>query len=117
MATDWFKPEARHADHCRGGEEMPKEDLSREIEALRSQVADLQSQCGAIKEPAGAGESEMPVEEASPSDKTELFDFKGIQPHLEELIQELEREFKDLPAMPAIAIFALGILVGRFLSR
>ena len=41
---------------------MPKEDLIREIEALRSQVAELQSELRESEDPPISGKSEKPME-------------------------------------------------------
>lgn len=96
---------------------MPKEELYRELHALKKQVADLQSRPQQEVDPKiseEAGEQKAD-EEASTVDQ--FPNLKDLQPHFEELLGSLEQDLKDIPAMAAVAIFGLGILFGRLLSR
>jgi hypothetical protein len=93
------------------------DDLKTEIEALRSQIEALTKQ---IPHPA----------DAAPSGQTDLLgginlEHFGIDSDTVDKIKDqfdgfvdlLEKHLQEIPAGTAIAIFALGVLLGRLLPR
>lgn len=76
------------------------DDLQKELEALRAQVTALSQ-----TQPAESDEASSP----DPEDDGHI-DFEG-------LIESLKTEIEELPAMTSLALFTLGILVGRLLSH
>ena len=88
---------------------MSHADLQDELLRLRKQVEALSA---ARRKQRAQAESEQ--EEPEPvDDDTETEHAIGKQ--IEELIQLLREEVRDMPAMPTLAVFMLGILVGRYL--
>ena len=96
---------------------MPKEELHREIDALRKQMAEEQSRPRESGDPPTLDESDEQVAEEEIPTQEGFPDFMGLQPHLEELFESMEQELKELPAMTAVALFGLGVIFGRLLSR
>ena len=96
---------------------MPKEDLIREIEALRSQVAELQSELKGREAPPISGKSEEPREVEESVAEEEFPDFTGLQSKLEELLESLGHDLNKVPAMTAVALFGLGVIFGRLVSK
>lgn len=92
---------------------MAYEDIKAELESLRAEVAALAaarkqaSEAAAIREEPAAEMAEVPVADAG---------HEGFMGHVEELIELLEHEVKESPVIAGVAVFALGVLVGR-LSR
>jgi hypothetical protein len=94
-------------------------DLMSEIEALRSQIDALTKQM-----PKGA-ESSRPADAPTGSVSgthsgplgldSETID--KIKEQFEGFVELLEKQLHDVPAGTAIAIFALGVLLGRLLPR
>ncbi len=95
---------------------MPKADLIREIEALRSQVAELQSELRDKGDSAPSDESAKQVVEKEAITEEEFTDFTGLQSQLEGLFGSLD-DLKKVPAMTALALFGLGVIFGRLLSK
>ncbi len=94
---------------------MADRDIMQEIEELKKQLQALK----AAKSPAGAPVSseeqeQRPREETGGKAGTWLQD---LIKQAEELMGGLDLQFKDVPAKTALVIFALGILMGRLLSR
>ena len=77
-----------------------QQDLQKELRELRAQVAALSN----------AKQAEVDKADSSPLDDDAVLDFDG-------LIESLKAEIEELPAMTSIALFTLGILVGRLLSH
>jgi hypothetical protein len=96
---------------------MPKKDLIREIEALRSQVAELQSELRESENPPISGKAEKPMEAEEIAEEEEFSDFTGLQSKLEELLESLGHDLKKVPAMTAVALFGLGVILGRLVSK
>ena len=100
---------------------MANDDVKRELEALRAEVAALskarsESRRGRRAARAGAeagvdpeSDPEAAVDESDESSPPE-FDIKN---HLEDLVELLENEVKELPVAACLAIFVAGVLVGR----
>ena len=95
---------------------MPKADLIREIEALRSQVAELQSELRDRGDSVPSDESAKQLVEKEAITEEEFTDFTGLQSQIEGLFGSLD-DFKKVPAMTALALFGLGVIFGRLLSK
>jgi hypothetical protein len=89
-------------------------ELTEEIAALREQIETLSKQIPEKPEPA----STMSVSEAIesllgvPSETVEK-----MKDQLEDFIELLGKQMHEIPAGTALAIFALGVVFGRVLSR
>lgn len=90
---------------------MTERDLEAEIAELRKQVEELLAQRQAAAEPS-AEEHEEAAPEGAPGD--ELGQLRG---KLEQFLDLLQEDMREMPATSAVAIFALGILLGRLLKR
>ncbi len=90
---------------------MTERDLEAEIAELRKQVEELLAQRQAAAEPP-AEEHEEAAPEGALGD--ELGQLRG---KLEQFLELLQEDMREMPATSAVAIFALGILLGRFLKR
>lgn len=99
---------------------MAKElsELRAQVEKLRqakkSELTDLQPQAD------GLPESSAIPEPGSDSIKKVLADKVGIgdaEDQVQDLISALEEEIKDANPMTMLAVFALGVLIGRLLSK
>ncbi|HYA88941.1 MAG TPA: hypothetical protein VEI57_18030 [Nitrospirota bacterium] len=94
---------------------MVDRDIMQEIEELKKQLKALEAIKGQGGAQASSEESEQsPREETGGEVATWLRD---LIKQAEELIGGLDIQFKDVPAKTALVIFALGILMGRLLSR
>ena len=96
---------------------MPKEDLIREIEALRRQVAELQSELRESEAPPISGKSEKPMEAEEIPAEEEFPDFTGFQSQVEELFKSLGHDLEKVPTVTAVALFGLGVIFGRLVSK
>ena len=88
------------------------QDLERQIRELRAQVELLASQADKSPEP------------ASGTDPAASREVTGVGPEesalgkkLEEIMELLKHDLEQIPATSAVAIFALGVLMGRMLPR
>jgi len=94
---------------------MADRDIMREIEELKKQLQELEAAKGhsgaqvSLEEP-----GKKPPEEAEGEAGTWLRD---LIKQADELMGGLDLQFKDVPAKTALVIFALGVLMGRLLSR
>jgi hypothetical protein len=92
-------------------------DLKNEIEALRKQIEALTKQTPQTADAAQAGQTDL-------LGGAHLGQF-GIDPETIDKIKDqfdgfvdlLEKHLQEIPAGTAIAIFALGVLLGRLLPR
>ena len=93
---------------------MSKDETARELEKLRADVAALsdarREAAEKPEEPAPA--AEPPITEAAASDATVTDEQKS---QLEELGDLLQAEIRDLPTITCLAVFSLGILMGRLM--
>ena len=93
-------------------------DLMSEIDALRGQIDALTKQMPkASQSPTGDAQTEpLGGAHAGPLGlDSETVD--KIKAQLEGFVELLEKQLQEIPAGTAIAIFALGILLGRLLPR
>jgi hypothetical protein len=88
---------------------MSNEEMQGELERLRKEVAAL-SQARQEKRPEPPPEEEEALTTAPPAE-----DDQAMESQVEELIKLLKDEIRDMPTITTVAVFALGILVGRFL--
>ncbi len=93
-------------------------DLMNEIEALRSQIDALTKQLppdsGAPSD--NSAESGVDSSHSGPLGlESETVD--KIKEQFDGFVDLIEKQFEDIPAGTAIAIFALGVLLGRLLPR
>ena len=97
---------------------MSKDDVERDLAQLRAEVAAL----SAVRKESAAT---SPVADATASPQTSAepeTDVAGAaeaaepeHSQLDELLELLEAEIKDLPTITCLIVFSLGILMGRFL--
>jgi ElaB/YqjD/DUF883 family membrane-anchored ribosome-binding protein len=94
---------------------MADRDIMQEIEELKKQLQALEAAKGHAGAQVSSEETEQrPLEEAGGETGTWLHD---LIKQAEELMGGLDLQFKDVPAKTALVIFALGVLMGRLLSR
>ena len=106
---------------------MSNEEMQKELESLRSEVASLSKARARErkKEPetAKAAEDSPPAAESGVAEAASVVeaaaidvnDPDAVQTHMDNLLEQLEREIKDLPAVTTLAVFSLGVLFGRLL--
>ncbi|MDA0991461.1 MAG: hypothetical protein O3A51_12005, partial [Verrucomicrobia bacterium] len=84
-------------------------DVHEELNQLRKEVAALSAARKQKEDPTTRDDDEA-------STDSETGDAgHAIRGQIEELIKLLQDEFRDMPAATALAVFALGILLGRYL--
>lgn len=103
---------------------MTGNDMHRELEQLRAEVAAL-SAARASKQAAEAQSETAPIEpQASDADEVnEIIEQareavagdSRLKGEFDQLFEHLEQEIKDLPAITTLAVFSLGVLFGRLL--
>ena len=88
---------------------MSNETMHQELERLRKEV-------GALSEARQEKRAEPPPEEEEALPTLELAEEdQTTKTQVEELMKLLQDEIRDMPTITTVAVFALGILVGRFL--
>ena len=94
---------------------MSENDTSRELEKLRADVAALSD--ARRQDAATSAHSDAKSAEASAEpDQHELAIPEEQKTQLEELGELLQAEIRDLPTVTTLAVFSLGILMGRLLK-
>ena len=88
---------------------MEEANVEREIQELREQAELL------AEKDASSDEFEGPVADGASADEEE--DPSLLRAKLQELIGTIRKDLREIPATTAVAIFALGVLVGRLLPR
>jgi hypothetical protein len=88
---------------------MSVSDVQKELDQLRKEVAAL-SAARKQKEATSAQNNDNASSDAEEDDAGH--EIKG---QIEELIKLLQDEIRDMPALTALAVFALGVLMGRLL--
>ncbi len=90
-------------------------DLMNEIEALRSQIDALSKQ---MPKPANRNRAHDRAE-ADPWDALGIDSdaVEKIKEQFDGFVELIEKQLHEIPAGTAIAIFALGVLLGRLLPR
>ena len=88
---------------------MSDAEVREELLQLRKQVAALSA---ARRQHKGKAEpAEDDLASASGQDEGE----PTIKQQIEDLIKLVQDDIRDMPAMPTLAVFILGVLVGRYL--
>lgn len=96
---------------------MSDDEVQRRLAELRAEVAALSAARGeAGSTPMAAEPAEQAAEPATGAGEATARD-SGEQEHsqIDELLELLEAEIKDLPTITCLIVFSLGILMGRFL--
>jgi hypothetical protein len=93
---------------------MAKQDCGPEILELKKQMEELMAQQAANKEKAESAPEEKEKTTTVAEDEGE---FSEIKDKIEEFADLLQQELKQIPTMTAVAIFALGVLMGRIISK
>ena len=93
---------------------MAKQDCGPEILELKKQMEELMAQQAANKEKAESAPEEKEKTTTVAEDESE---FSEIKDKIEEFADLLQQELKQIPTMTAVAIFALGVLMGRIISK
>lgn len=88
-----------------------KQTLAKEVDLLRQQVAALAE--ARVVEAAKVAESP----EEAPADSRPESISDGVKAQLETLVQDLRDDLQETPTSTGLAIFALGLLMGRALAR
>ena len=94
-------------------------------DALQAELAELRAQLDALRaRSAGGAGKDAPKSAPSPGTggqaseaETEEEVAPDLSTQLQTLLQGLDKEFKESNPMTLLAVFGLGILVGRLLSR
>ena len=94
---------------------MSKDETARELEKLRADVAALSD----ARKEATASTAEPPPDAAEPAKTAQIASDLGVtdeqKSQLEELGDLLQAEIRDLPTITCLAVFSLGILMGRLM--
>ncbi|MEA3292041.1 MAG: hypothetical protein U9Q71_07055 [Pseudomonadota bacterium] len=98
---------------------MAKDDIRKELEELRAQLAALQaereSQVPAVDEALPeAGDASEPDE---PAEGLAHELGADVAAQIQELMEVLDKEIKEANPTTMLVVFALGVLVGRLLPR
>jgi hypothetical protein len=88
---------------------MDKASLEREVQELRKQAELLTDR------ERSRNEVEEPPEDDGSSD--EELNLSTLRTKIEEFMGMLQKDLREVPATTAVAIFALGVLMGRLLPR
>ena len=102
---------------------MSDKELQKELESLRSEVAALskaraaeqkaEKAAKAAPEPSASGQATAAaIAEAAAID---IEDPEAVQTQIDKLLEQLEKEIRDLPTITTLAVFSLGVLFGRLL--
>lgn len=95
------------------------DDIRRELEELRAQLEALQVERVAAEE-AEEGKAAAEVE-ADGGESVDVADEQeaglDVAAHVKELLETLEEELEDSNPKTLLAVFALGVLLGRLLAR
>ena len=93
---------------------MAKHECESEILELRDQIEKLVSQQAAQQERL---DSQQEASNSATNSKTATGDLAKIRESLEEFMELLEQDLKQVPVTTAVAIFGLGVLFGRLMPR
>lgn len=91
-----------------------KTDCESEIKNLRKQMEELASQQSAQQK-----SEDHSAEEGEPAVKDKVANGQSSQlrEKIEEFAELLQQDLKQVPTTTAVAIFALGVLMGRLISK
>ena len=88
------------------------QDIRRELEELKEQLEAMQAEEEKVAAKAGAGESEAAEQVADEQEEG-----VDIAAHVKGLLEALEEELEESNPKTLLAVFALGVLIGRLLAR
>jgi len=94
---------------------MADSDIMQEIEELKKQLLALEAAKGHAGDQVSPEEPEQPAQEGMGGEAGTWL--RDLIKQAEGLMGGLDFQFKDVPAKTALVIFALGVLMGRLLSR
>lgn len=102
---------------------MTGDDMHKELEQLREEVAALSaaraSRQAAEAAPETTAGSQAPepeeVKDVIEQAKVAVAADEELGSQFDQLFEQLEHEIKDLPAVTTLAVFSLGVLFGRLL--
>ncbi len=94
---------------------MADRDIMQEIEELKKQLQALEAAKGHTDAQVSSQDSEQSQREETEGETGNWL--RDLVKQAEELMGGLDLQFKDVPAKTALVIFALGVLMGRLLSR
>jgi len=102
---------------------MSNEEMQKELESLRLEVASLSNARARELKKANAEEELPPAAKSGVAETASVVeaaaidvnDPDAVRTHMDNLLEQLEREIKDLPAVTTLAVFSLGVLFGRLL--
>jgi ElaB/YqjD/DUF883 family membrane-anchored ribosome-binding protein len=94
---------------------MADRDIMQEIEELKKQLQILEATKGNPDAQASSKDPEQSQQEETEGETGNWI--RDLIKQAEELMGGLDLQFKDVPAKTALVIFALGVLMGRLLSR
>jgi hypothetical protein len=92
-------------------------DLKSEIDALRSQIEALTKQMPQTPDAAPSGQTDLLGGAALGQFGIDSETVDKIKDQFDGFVDLLEKHLHEIPAGTAIAIFALGVLLGRLLPR
>ena len=93
------------------------DDLKTEIEALRSQIEALTKQIPQAADAAQSGQTDLLGGVTLSQFGIDADTVDKIKDQFDGFVELLEKHLQEIPAGTAIAIFALGVLLGRLLPR
>lgn len=93
---------------------MKHDDIRDELEKLRQQVAGLSTTKRRHRE---TQEQETKPDEEADATAEQGEAEHAIRKQLEDLVKMFQEEIHDMPAMPTLAVFMLGVIVGRYLRE
>jgi hypothetical protein len=93
---------------------MAKQDCGPEIMELQKQMEELKSQQAAREERV---DSAPELKASTTADKGASGELAQVREKLEEFAELLQQDLKQIQASTAIGIFALGVLMGRLMSK
>ncbi len=94
---------------------MADRDIMQEIEELKKQLQALEAAKGRAGAQVSTEDSEQDSQDETGGETGTWL--RDLIKQAEELMGGLDLQFKDVPAKTALVIFALGVLMGRLLSR
>jgi hypothetical protein len=103
---------------------MAGQDMNKELEQLRAEVAELAA--ARASKNAAETQAETIPPESQLSESEEVSEIIGhaqaaveadaeLKGQFDQLFEQLEHDIKDLPAITTLAVFSLGVLFGRLL--
>ena len=104
---------------------MTNNDMQKELDALRAEVAALSQARG--KQRADERQTDIPEDSVEPelaatvaagiteAAAIDIDDAAAVQSHMDKLLSQLEHEIRDMPTITTLGVFSLGVLFGRLL--